>query len=448
MEEAVRELYENQRAMRQIRKQALHRGVLAILDFGSSKVSCLILQFGSPSSFQQDLGHGYFDGLADFRVIGVGTTQSLGVKCGEITSMNEAERAIRNVLQRAQKMASQRVDHAMVCFSGAKQRSYATSGRIEIEGKTVSEREISRVLAACELPNFDVDCNVLHAQPVNFGLDHRSNLSDPREQYGHELSVDMHMLTVDTKLVQSLIQCINRCDVEVAGLVSSAYASGISTLVEDEQELGAACIDLGGDTTGVSIFLRKHMIHADYVEIGGQNITYDISLGFNIPKSKAEYIKTMHGGVIATAGDDHTIIDIGSDRSEWDFDRRNVSRSELIGVIRPRVEEIFEEIRTRLDDAAFDHLPSRQIVLTGGGSQIPGLDRVAGRILQQQVRLGRPLRIPGLPQAVSGPGFSSVVGLGLFSALPQDEWWDFEMPTAIRSKVGLRRAVQWFRDNW
>ena len=448
MKQAVRELYEKQRAMRHIRRQALQRGILAILDFGSSKVSCLILQFGGASFVQHERGQGYFNGQADFRVIGAGTTQSLGIKCGEITSMNDAERAIRNVVQKAQKMAGQRVDHAMVCFSGARQQSYATSGRIEIEGQTVSEREISRVLAACELPDFDADCEVLHAQPVNFGLDHRSDLSDPRELFGHELSVDMHMLTVDTKLVQNLIQCINRCDLEVAGLVSSAYASGLSTLVEDEQELGSVCIDLGGDTTGISIFLKKHMIHADYVTIGGQSITYDISLGFNIPKSKAEYIKNMHGGVIATSADDHATIDIGSDLDEWDFDRRSVSRSELMGIIRPRVEEIFEEVRLKLDDAAFDHLPSRQVVLTGGGSQIPGVDRIASRVLQQQIRLGRPLRIPGLPQATSGPGFSSIVGLGLFAALPQDEWWDFEMPIDSGSKVGLRRAVQWFRDNW
>lgn len=116
--------------------------------------------------------------------------------------------------------------------------------------------------------------------------------------------------------------------------------------------------------------------------------------------------------------------------------------------MRPRVEEILEEVRARLDAAGFDQLPSQQIVLTGGSSQIMGLDGLASRILGQQVRLGRPLRVHGLPQSATGPGFAGAVGLSLFAANPQDEWWDFDMPSDRQSGGSIRRAVRWFRDNW
>jgi cell division protein FtsA len=102
----------------------------------------------------------------------------------------------------------------------------------------------------------------------------------------------------------------------------------------------------------------------------------------------------------------------------------------------------------RLDAAGFDHLPSQQIVLTGGSSQILGLDGLASRILGQQVRLGRPMRVHGLPQAVTGPGFASAVGLCLFAAHPQDEWWDFESPVDRMAGGSMRRVVRWFKDNW
>jgi cell division protein FtsA len=146
--------------------------------------------------------------------------------------------------------------------------------------------------------------------------------------------------------------------------------------------------------------------------------------------------------------DDREMIDIGGETGDWEHDRRQVSRAELIGVMRPRVEEILEEVRARLDAAGFDHLPSQRIVLTGGGSQIPGLDSLAARILGQQVRLGRPLRVQGLPQAATGPAFSSAVGLCLIAAHPQDECWDFEIPMDRYAGRSLRRAVKWFRENW
>lgn len=431
-----------------MRRQALQRGVIAILDVGSSKTACLVLRFDGANQLSDDNSIGSLAGQSAFRVVGAATTRSRGVQFGEITAMQETERAIRTALQAAQKMAEIRVDHVIACFSGASPRSYGLDAQVELEGQVVTEAEVARVLAACDVPEYGAGREVLHAQPVNFALDHRSGLIDPRGQLGQTLSADMHMLTVDAGAVQNLVHCVKRCDLELAGIASSAYASGISALVEDEQELGAACVDLGGGSTGVSIFMKKHMIYADCVRMGGDHVTADISMGLGIPAANAERIKTFYGGVHATGMDDREMIDIGGETGDYEHDRRRVSRAELIGIMRPRVEEILEEVRVRLDAAGFEHLPSQQIVLTGGGSQIPGLDGLASRILGQQVRLGRPLRVHGLPQAATGPGFASAVGLALFAAHPQDEWWDFEISVDRYPARSFRRAVKWFRDNW
>jgi cell division protein FtsA len=341
-----------------------------------------------------------------------------------------------------------RVDHVIACFSGAGPRSYGLAGAVDVEDTAVSERDIARVLASCDLPDLGEGRELLHAQPVNFALDHLTGLSDPRGQIGNRLACDMHLLSVDESAIANLIHCIRRCDLELAGLASSAYVAGVSSLVEDEQELGAACIDMGGGSTGLSIFIKKHMIYSDCVRMGGDHVTSDISKGLQVPMSVAERIKTFYGGVVATGVDDREMIEIGGDSGDWERDRRSVSRAELIGIIRPRVEEILEEVRARLDAAGFEHLPSQQIVLTGGASQIPGLDGLAARVLGQQVRLGRPLRVQGLPQAATGPAFSGAVGLSLFAAHPQDEWWDFEMPSERYPVRSLRRAMRWFRENW
>ena len=444
----IRDVYESQRAMRQMRKAAMQRGVIAILDVGTSKIACLVLRFDGPRNLRDADGIGSLAGQSQFRVIGAATTRSRGVRFGEVDAMQETERAIRTAVQAAQKMANVRVDHVIACLSGARPRSYGLDGMVEIDGGTVTDNDIARVMASCDVPDYGSDREVLHAQPVNFSLDHRSAMADPRGQIGNKLTTDMHMLTVDAVAVQNLFFCIKRCDLELAGLASSSYASGISALVEDEQELGAACIDFGGGSTGVSIFMRKHMIYADAVRMGGDHVTGDISMGLQVPMATAERIKTFYGGVLATGMDDREMIEVGGETGDWEHDRRTVSRAELIGIMRPRVEEILEEVRARLDAAGFEHLPSQKIVLTGGASQIPGLDGLASKILGQQVRLGRPLRVQGLPQAATGPAFSGAVGLTLFAANPQDEWWDFDIPTETYPARSLKRAMKWFKDNW
>lgn len=442
------DLYQSQRAMRNMRKAALQRGVIAILDVGTSKIACLILRFDGFEEGVEPDGVGSMAGQSNFRVIGAATTKSRGVRFGEISAMNETERAIRTAVQAAQKMANVRVDHVIACFSGGEPRSYGLAGEIELQDTVVKENDVARVLSACDLPDIGEGREVIHAQPVNFALDHRTGLGDPREQIGNRLACDMHLLTVDAAVVQNLLYCIKRCDLDLAGIASSSYASGIASLVEDERELGAACIDMGGGSTGISIFMKKHMIFSDSVRLGGDHVTSDIAQCLHVPTAVAERIKTKHGGVHATGMDDREMIEIGGDSGDWDKDRRQVSRTELIGIIRPRVEEILEQVAERLIAAGFESLPSQQIVLTGGASQIPGLDGLASRILGQRVRMGRPLRVQGLPQAATGPTFASTVGLCLFAAHPQDEWWDFDIPAERYPARSLKRALKWFKDNW
>ena len=442
------DLYELQRAMRAMRQSALQRGALAILDLGSTKIGCLILRFDGldPSLASDQVGS--LAGQSSFQVVGSAITRSRGIEFGEISSMQEAERAIRTVLQSAQKMANLRVDHLIACFSGGGPRSYGLNGVVKIENQIVQDEDIARVLSSCNLPDIGDGREILHAQPVNFALDHRSGLIDPRGQIGNNLDVDLHMLTVRAKTIRDLAHCVKRCDLELAGVASAAYVSGRSTLVEDEQELGAVCIDLGGGSTSYSIFLKKHMIFAGSIMLGGNHVTRDISLGLQVPMVVAEKIKTKNGGLLATGIDDRDLIEIGGETGDWEHDRRTVTRSELIGIMRPRIEEILEDVRTQLEIAGFYELKSQKFVLPGGTSQPPGLDTLASRILGQQVRIGRPLRIHRLPQAYSGSSCSALVGLALFAAHPQDEWWDFELPNTSYSSRTVRKAVRWLRENW
>ena len=236
----MNDLYQSQRAMRQMRQQALQRGVIAILDIGSSKIACLVLRFDGTAKLGEEGEIGSLAGQSGFRVIGAATTRSRGVRFGEICAMQETERAIRTALQAAQKMAGIRVDHVIACFAGAEPRSYGLDAQLDLEGQVVTEDDVARVLSRCDVPEIGAGREVLHAQPVNFALDHRTGLSDPRGHVGNELSVDMHLLTVDAAAIETLLHCVKRCDLALAGVASAPYVAARASLVEDEQELGAA----------------------------------------------------------------------------------------------------------------------------------------------------------------------------------------------------------------
>jgi len=408
---------------------------VAVLDIGTSKVACLVLKFDpdKAESFRAE-GVGHLAGQGDFRVIGANTTRARGMEFGEIISMEEAERAIRTAVQGAQKMAGVRLDHVIVTFSGGRPRSYGVHGHATVEDGAVTEYDVGKSLALADVPDYGAGSREpIHALPVNFTLDGQTGLKDPLGQVGSKLSVDLHLLTVGARTVQNILQAVRRCDLELCDLAVSSYAAGLSALVEDEQELGAACIDMGAGTTGVSIFMRRQMIFADTARIGGSHITGDICQGLGISRQVAERLKTFHGGLIATGLDDRDLIEVPTPFDEVTGERRTISRTELIGIIRPRMEEILEDVRGLLDAAGFDYMPGQRVVLTGGASQLPGLT---------------PLRVQGLPQAATGPAFSAAVGLAMHTVHPQDECWDFEMPTDLYGNRSFKRALRWFKENW
>ena len=436
------------RVMRARLRDALKRGLVAVLDVGTSKTVCLVLRVDAARLEAAAAEGALHDAHGALRVAGAGVTRSRGVRLGEIVDLEEAQRAIRTALELAEKMAGARVDQVIAAVSGARPRSVSSYAEAETETGEVGGRDISCALHDCAWPERTEGREVIHAMPVGFTLDGRTPAPDPRGMAARTLAVDMHAVSVATTPLKNLATCVRRCDLELAGVVAAPYAAGLSSLVEDEQKLGAACVDLGAGATNIAIFLKNHLIFADSVRLGGDHLTHDIAAGLSMPQAAAERIKTFHGGAVATGLDDRELIEAPHIGDRHPAERRTISRSALIGVIRPRLEEILEEVRARLDAAGFAHLPARRIVLTGGGAQLLGVEEVASRILGQQVRIGKPMRVAGLPQAATGAGFSAAVGLALYAAQPQDELWDFEPVGEFSPRRRLAQAVRWFRDNW
>ncbi len=440
------------RAMRSRLAQGVRRGKLAVLDIGSSKITCLVLKI-DPSRLEAAASSDPLSTtlFAAVEVVGEATVQARGVKRGEVIDMDAAARSVRRAVLAAERAAQpkiDRVDHVLVSFGGGRPESFSTVGEAETETGQVTERDISNALGNAPEPPIGAGRQILHAQPVEISLDFQSGLTDPRGMTGKVLSIAMHVVAVDARPLANLMECIRQCDLDLCGIVSAPYAAGLSALVEDEQRTGAICIDMGASQTGLSVFLRDHLICAEQVRFGGEHVTGDIAAGLMMRHALAERMKCMHGGVVATSADDREMIDAPRLGEEDAPEPRQISRGMLIGVVRPRIEETFRMVQSRLIELGIGAMPGCSLVLTGAACQLRGLDEVVTRLLGRRPRIGRPLRLSGLGPGLAGPEYATAVGLAIYALRPHDELWDFEAPRPARVRGRAQDLVRWIANAW
>ncbi|KFB09700.1 cell division protein FtsA [Nitratireductor basaltis] len=428
------------------RNSAQRSGIITVLDVGSSKVCCIIAKL-LPLEGSRALRHR----THRIKVIGIGHQKSQGVKSGVIVDLEKAENAIRLAVDAAERMAGLTVDSLIVNVSAGRLKSESASATIRLGGHEATQSDIDRVLAAGARQALKAEREVVHSLAVGFSLDLEKGIRDPRGMVGETLGVDMHVLTADSVPLRNLELCINRSHLTVERLVATPYASGLAALVDDEAEMGAACIDMGGGSTTISVFMDGKFVHADALPIGGNHVTMDLARGLSTRLEDAERLKVMHASALPATADDRDIVAIqpmGTDESEQPL---QVPRAVMTRIVRARIEETLEMVRDRLNQSGYGNMVGRRIVLTGGASQLAGLPEAARRLLGRNVRLGRPLGVAGLPEAAKGPAFAAPIGLLIYPQVA-----DFE---SRGSKGGIftratgtggrfQRVSQWLRDSF
>ncbi|MEM7693959.1 MAG: cell division protein FtsA [Pseudomonadota bacterium] len=386
--------------------------VVSVLDVGSTKIACLIARLKPVDEDALLAGRTHA-----IEVLGYGYQQSRGVKGGLIVDVNRAEKAIRRAVDAAEQMAGVTVESLIVTQTGGRIASEAFGATVDLDEGTVRDGDIRRVLSASGRHQISQGRTALHALPIGYSLNGQSGLSDPRGMVGDVLGVDVNVITADRSAQDNLILTVNHSHLDVEAVVATPYASGLASLVDDEAELGAVCVDIGGGTSSLAIFCEGNLVHVDAIAIGGHHVTMDIAHCLSIRLEEAERLKTLEGSAIATSTDDRDTLTIHPVGEDHGVAPQVIPRVTLNQVIRPRVDEILELIRDRLVASGFAGRIGRRVVLTGGGSQLTGLADVARHVFGRPVRLGRPLGVKGLPIAARGSAFSAVVGCLIYPQL-------------------------------
>jgi cell division protein FtsA len=418
--------------------------LVAALDVGTSKIACLIgrLKLRQPEDVLRHRSHA-------ISVLGFGHTVARGMKAGGVIDLAQAETAIRQCADLAERAARMQLDSVIVSISAGRPASELISASIDVTGPSIGERDIARVLTAGSRHSVREGRAVLHSLPLGYVVDDAAGIRDPRGMLAQRFGIDMHVVTADISVARNLMLTVERCHLDVEAMVTSPYVAGLSVLADDEADLGAAVIDMGAGTTSIAVFAGGQFVHADGFALGGTHVTMDLARGLHARVPDAERIKTLYGSVLTGGSDERDMIAVPPvDNDELEAPQF-VSRASLVRFIKPRIEEIFEMVRDRLAGSPFAAEPRGRVVLTGGASQLTGLCGLAGQVLGRPVRIGRPLGIAGLPEQAKGPAFAAAAGMLVYPQFAHLE--HFEPRRTRHSLTGggyIARVGRWLRESF
>ena len=371
--------------------------ILAI-DIGSSKISALIAQKNEND---------------ELKIIGAGIAKSNGLKKGVITNIDLASKSIKNALNDAKRVAGTNINSAIVSISGAYTKSINSNGIVNIPNKEITINEINRVMqTALYNANIPNEYEILHALPYNFKVDDQDSIEDPNGMNGGRLEVDVHIITTQKSNLLNLKKAVKSAGVKIKNIVLSGYASSIAVLNEDEKELGVGVIDMGAATSNIVIHIGNSIRYNDYLGVGSNHITNDLSMALHTPLSTAEKIKLEYGSLKNPKNEIIEIPVIGDENST-----QEVSLEIVYNVIYARVEETLMILAKSIEKSGLKEQMGAGIVLTGGMSRLDGIRELAVAIFDNMpVRIAKPKKIEGMFKELDNPIFSTAIGLILYGA--------------------------------
>lgn len=391
-------------------------GIIAGIDIGSSKFTTIVAKTSSEDE--------------RVNIIGASSVPSVGVRKGQIVNIEEATQGIIASVEAAERMAGYNISRIFVSAGGAHIMSQNSRGVVAVaepEGEITPE-DVRRVFEAARAISLPSSREIVHCLPRFFTVDSQDGIKDPAGMTGVRLEVETHIVTGSTTAMRNLAKCISEVGAEIESFVFGGIASAMSVLTETEKELGVILIDIGGGTTDVVIFVEGAPAYTCVFPIGAKNVTNDLAIGLRLSLEGAEKLKlaiSEEPKKIAKPSEedkeDEKKISVSDEIDLTSLgiyeDTRSVSRRTLVdGIIKPRLNEIFNMVAAEIKKSGLGGLTPAGVVLTGGGAKTAGVVDACKRTLSLPVRVGTPSNINGLVDDILTPAYASSVGLILYGS--------------------------------
>lgn len=370
---------------------------IAGLDIGTTK-TCAVVAASTPEGLE---------------IIGIGEAPSTGMRKGVVTDLEETVRAIEAATEKAERMAGVHITHVYVGVTGEHIASTNNRGVVSVSGdeREVEQHDVRRVVDASKIINLAADRQIIHALPRHYTIDGQDGVTDPVGMSGSRLEVDTHIVTGGSTFISNVLKCVQRAGLETSGIVFEPLASSAATLLAEEKHVGVVLLDIGGGTTDIAVFAGGGLVHTSTIPVGGNILTNDIALGLKTTFAEAENIKRTYGSGLTRPDEAELTFQVKS------LDGRNtreVTSSQLRAIVVPRVLEMFRMAKANVVDRIARDQVLSEVVITGGGAHLRGIETTAAEIFGLPVRIGVPSTIAGLTDAVKQPEYATAVGLVLF----------------------------------
>lgn len=373
--------------------------IFAVLDLGTSKI-CTLVGLKAPGK--------------QMEIIGAGTAPSKGIKKGSVVDIERTAEAINQAVQEAEEMADVEISSLFVNISGNHIKSMNSYGSVPItnENYEISEDDAEKAINSAKAVSIPLERMVLHVISQDYSIDGQKGIREPSGMSGVKLEVGVHIITATIAAVQNSIKCISRAGFNYEEIVSNCIASSYSTLTEEEKEMGTVMIDIGAGTSDTSIFIDGNLKFSDSLPVGGDLVTNDVSSGLRIPMNKAEEIKKKYGSALKSnvASSLEFMVPGVLGRASQSMPVRDLS-----SIIEARLEETFSLIKQRIEIQGVNEKIGSGIVLTGGVSLLTDIDKLASKVFNVPVRIGRVRGVDGMDYILESPSFATSVGLLLYA---------------------------------
>lgn len=373
--------------------------IIVGLDIGSSKIRTIVARLGVESEKPQ--------------IIGLGETSSNGIRRGVVVDVEEATSSISNSLEKAERTSGVPIEHAFVSVGGNHVISEESKGVIAVAraDNEITDDDVTRAIDAASAISLPPNHEIMHVVPKYFIVDNQEGIKDPVGMSGVRLEVEAVIIEGAMSYIKNLTKCIARAGIEIDDLVVSPLAASYSVLSKKQKELGVILIDIGGGTTGFTVFEEGNLLIASVLPVGSEHITNDLAIGLRTSIDDAEKIKLEYGMAIAGDVDKKEEVDLSKIIGG---EQEPISRRKIAEIIEARLSEMFSMIDKDLKKIDRSCKLPAGVVLCGGGAKLPNIVDLAKGELRLPAQIGFPESIPGVIDRIDDPSYATAEGLILW----------------------------------